>query len=121
MCSAFSKTQLDKDTEFLNLKHLDDRNPRSVAREIDFLLEDPASLPRAVMINLLPQDVWMALATVEGLDTHHKIAAQAYKIINMKKDRSSVNAVSRPTPKEEEIPEIDAIHKGQRRPQQGGR
>ena len=87
LCSAFSKTQLDKGTEFLNLKHLDDRDPRSVARQIDFLLEDPASLPRAVMINLLPQDLRMALATVEGLDTHHKIAAQAYKIINMKKDR----------------------------------
>ena len=93
LCTAFGKTQHDKDTEFLNLKHLDDRDPRSVARQIDSLLEDPASLPRAVMINLLPQDVRVALATVDGLDTHHKIAAQAYKIINMKKDRSGVNAV----------------------------
>ena len=117
LCSAFSKTQLDKDTEFLNLKHLDNRDPRSVARQIDSLLEDPASLPRAGMINLLPQDVRMALATVEGLDTHHKVAAQAYKIINMKKDRSSVNVVES-TPKEEDN-EIDAIQKG--RPQRGGR
>ena len=116
LVAAFGKTQLDKDTEFLNLKHLDDRDPRSVARQIDSLLEDPASLPRAVMINLLPQDVRVALATVEGLDTHHKVAAQAYRIINMKKDRSTVNAVRSQPPREEEREEVDAIHKSGGRP-----
>ena len=38
LVTAFGKTQLDKDTALLNLKHLDNRDPRSVAREIDSLL-----------------------------------------------------------------------------------
>ena len=94
LVSAFGKTQLDKDTELLNLKHLGDCDPRSVARDIDALCENPASLPRAVMINLLPQDVRTALATVEGLDDHHKVAEQAYTVMNMRKDRSFINNIS---------------------------
>ena len=115
LISAFGKTQLDKDTELLNLKHLDNRDPRSVAREIDSLLEDPVSLPRAVMINLLPQDVRVARATVSGLDTHHQVAEQAYKIINMSKDRSVVNEVKSCTSctcrKESEPAEVDAVQR----------
>ena len=95
LLSAFAKSQLDKDTMLLNLTHLGDRDPRSVAREIASLNEDPGSLPRAVMFNLLPQDVRMALATLDGLDTIHKIAEQAYKVINMKKDRT-INSVANP-------------------------
>ena len=94
LIAAFGRTQLDKDTELLNLKTLGDRDPRLVARMIDSLNEDPSSLPRAVMINMLPQDVRTALATVPGLDTHHKIAEHAYTILNMRKDRSSINAVA---------------------------
>ena len=120
LISAFGKTQLDKDTELLNLKHLDNRDPRSVAREIDSLLEDPASLPRAVMINLLPQEVRVALATVGGLDTHHKVAEQAWKIINMSKSRSVVSEVrqtctscSCKTSQNEPAPvEVDAVGRG---------
>ena len=114
----------------MNLKHLDNRDPRSVAREIDSLMEDPASLPRAVMINLLPQEVRVALATVGGLDTHHKVAEQAYKIINMSKDRSTVNEVRQPCTAckcQVETAEVDAIHRGgprntgnRPRPAQGG-
>ena len=124
LISAFGKTQLDKETALLNLKHLDNRDPRSVAREIDSLLEDPSSLPRAVMINLLPQNIRVALATVGGLDTHHKVAEEAYKIINMSKERSTVNEITgchsctcQAAPRQAET-EIDAVYKG--RPQ-GGR
>ena len=128
LISAFGKTQLDKDTELLNLKHLDNRDPRSVARMIDSLLEDPATLPRAVMINLLPQDVRVALATVGGLDTHHKVAEEAYKVINMSKDRSTISEVRSCTscqcqaaPRAAEAAEIDAVQgRGRGRPQ-GGR
>ena len=119
LVAAFGKTQLDRDTELLNLKHMGDRDPRSVAREIDSLLAEPGSLPRAVMINMLPQDVRVALATVEGLDDHHKIAEQAYKIMNMKKDRSTIGAISK-TGSAEEYQEIDAVGfrgRSQARPQ----
>ena len=116
LVSAFSKSQLDRDTELLNLKHLGDRDPRSVARDIDALCEDPATLPRAVMINMLPQDVRTALAAVPGLDDHHKIAEQAYIVMNMRKDRGSINAVRQPMPSEDPE-EIDAINA--RRPQRG--
>ena len=60
------------------------------------------------------------MGTVDGLDTHHKIAAQAYKIINMKKDRSGVNAVEKTT-RDTETDEVDAIHGPQGRGQQGTR
>ena len=122
LVSAFGRTELDKNTELLNLKHLGDRDPRSVARDIDALCEDPASLPRAVMINLLPQDVRTALATVEGLDTHHKVAEQAYIVMNMRKDRGSINAVKQQrqwAPSEDEdTQEVDAIQQ-RRKPQRG--
>ena len=104
LVAAFGKTQLDRDTELLNLKHMGDRDPRSVAREIDSLMAEPGSLPRAVMINMLPQDVRVALATVDGLDDHHKIAEKAYKIMNMKKDRNTISAISA-----EEHQEVDAV------------
>ena len=115
LVSAFGRTELDKNTELLNLKHLGDRDPRSVARDIDALCEDPASLPRAVMINLLPQDVRTALATVEGLDTHHKVAEQAYIVMNMRKDRGAINSVNnsrQAAPEEEEVQEVDAVQRG---------
>ena len=117
LVSAFVRTQLDKNTKLLDLKHLGDRDPTSVARDIDALCEDPASLPRAVMINLLPQDVRTALAAVPGLDDHHKVAEQAYIVMNMRKDRGSINAVRQPMPSEDPE-EIDAI--GTRRPQRSG-
>ena len=66
-----------------------------MAREIDSLLMDPKSLPRAVMINLLLQEVRVVLATVSRLDTHYKAAEEAYKVINMMKDRLTVNEVKR--------------------------
>ena len=106
LVAAFGKTQLDRDTELLNLKSMGDRDPRSVAREIDSLMAEPGSLPRAVMINMLPQDVRVALATVEGLDDHHKIAEKAYQIMNMKKDRSFVRAIAVSA---EDCQEIDAV------------
>ena len=128
LVTAFGKTQLDKDTELLNLKHLGDRDPRSVARDIDALCEDPTSLPRAVMINLLPQDVRTALATVTGLTDHHKVAEQAYIVMNMRKDRSSVNAIQsspparQPAPREQEDEEyqIDAVNTRGRPGRSGG-
>ena len=119
--SAFGRTQLDKTTELLNLKHLGDRDPRSVAQDIDALCEDPATLPRAVMINMLPQDMRTALATVPGLDTHHKVAEQAYIVMNMRKDRGSIDSVRQSrqaAPSEDEDAlEVDAIQqrgRGQR-------
>ena len=120
LVTAFGKTQLNKDKELLNLKHLGDRDPRSVAREIDALCEDPSSLPSAVMINLLLQDVRTALVTVDGLDDHHKVAEHAYHIVNMRKDQSTVNSVCQPAQREDEDPqEVDAIG-GRGRPHCGG-
>ena len=73
------------------------------------------------MINLLPQNIRLALATVSGLDTHHKVAEEAYKIINMTKDRSTINEVRTCTScmcqaaPRMEPGEVDAVyHKGQR-------
>ena len=64
LIQAFERTQLDKDTELLNMFTLGDRDLRSVICELRALNEDPETLLRAVVIIMLTQDVRVALGLI---------------------------------------------------------
>ena len=83
-------------------------------RELRALNENPETLLRAVVINMLPQDVRVALSSMAATATLEEIGEQAYTIMDLRKDRKAVSQVSRqraPTQDAEEDHEheVDAI------------
>ena len=134
LIQVFDKTQLQKDTELLSMFTLGDRDPRSFIRELRALNEDPETLLRAIVINALPLDVRGALGSMPSTCSHEEIGEQAFKIIDLRKERKAVNAVKcREDPESGDEDEVNAVHrgpprstgrgkgqKGQRRPQRGG-
>ena len=112
LIQAFDKTQLQKDTELLSMFTLGDRDPRSFIRELRALNEDPETLLRAIVINALPLDVRGALGSMPNNCTLEEIGEQAFKIIDLRKERKTVNAVRRREEPETEDDEINAVQRG---------
>ena len=132
LMSTFERTQLEKDTELLNMLTLGDCDPRSAIRELQALNGDPATLLRAVVINMLPQDVRVALSNMKADCTLEEIDERAYKILNLRKERKKINAIkrrpARETDSKDEEDEVNAVQartwKGSkdkdRKPRRGG-
>ena len=107
---TFARTQLDKDTELLNMFTLGDRDPRSVIRELRALNENPETLLRAVVINMFPQDVRVELGSMAETATLEDIGEHAYKILDLRKDRKKgVHAIKRQVADSDSEEEVNAV------------
>ena len=95
LIEAFEITQLEKDTKLLGMFSLDDRDPRSVVRELRALNEDPETLLRAILINMLPQDIRVALSNMDGKPTLEQLGERAWKALDLRKERKVVHAIQR--------------------------
>ena len=83
------------------------------------LNENPQTLLRAVVIDMMPQDVRVALGSMATESTLEEIGEQAYKIIDLRKDRKGkgVNAIKRQAASTEsdEEEEVNVVMKGKSR------
>ena len=84
-----------------------------VIRELQALNEDPTALLRAVVINMLPQDVRVALSDMKADCTLEEIGERAFKILDLRKERKRINAIKRrpvrESDSEEEEEEVNAV------------
>ena len=86
LIEAFEITQLEKDTKLLGMFTLGDRDPRSVVRELRALNQDPETLLRAILIKMLPQDIRVALSTMDGNPTLEQLGEKAWKAMDLRKE-----------------------------------
>ena len=124
LIQAFETTQLEKDNKLLGMLTLGDRDPRSMIRELRALNKNPETLLRAVVINMLPQDVRSTLSSLPSDATLEDIGEHAFKTIDLRKERKAINAIRRRAkerdPSDSEDEEVNAVQrkgKSDRRPE----
>ena len=112
----FGKSQYQKDSELLAIRSLGDLKPTEMWSKFQRLNKDPhnatSTFVKAYLINMYPPEVRTAIANTSFAD-NDEMAEAADKIMDMKKP-SQVNAILHGDGQdEEEIPEVDAINRGQ--------
>lgn len=80
LLNAFGKSQMQKDSELLNISGLGDRKPSAFLRYLESLNNDAETLRRAFFLAQLPSQVRAILAVQEFQDLH-ELAIAADRII----------------------------------------
>ena len=112
----FGKSQYQKDSELLSIRSLGDLRPTEMWLKFQRLNKDPhnttSSFVKAYLIDMYPPEVRTAIANMTFAD-NDEMAEAADKIMDMRK-APHVNAIAEDQGQVPyEIPEVDAIGRGQ--------
>ena len=104
LMKKYARTQLQKDTELLQIRSLGDLKPSEMLQRAMSLNKNPETLLKAILINMYPPEVKIAIANSQ-FATLEDMADAADKIMEAKSDSGGVNAVQA----DEATLEIDTI------------
>lgn len=111
LIKTFGKSQIQKDTEILNLNGLGDKRPTALLRKINALNDDPKTLKRALFLLNIPTDIRSILAGYNNTENIEELADIADRIWETR--TTTINHISKHNSTEVQentiVQSIDAI------------